>query len=414
MVTNFQSISNCIQLSKLDLEPLIKFTNSVSVSNNNTAKIYYSRLLSFARFTKENYGTNIKELVNKINTNIYNTYDILNDYCLYLKNNSNLSNSSFKVTAKTFLEFNDIEISPKKFKLKVRYPKTVLRHKEAIDKEDIIKIINGCSDLRLKTYVMLLASTGLRATEGLSIRIKDLIIDSNNNNLPSKVIIRGEYTKTKVDRYIFLTKEMEQQIKIWLDYKSRKRRVCHIDNKTGKNVSEYRIPEIRPYHLIFSISQKDNQTLNSIYRNFAQIFSNTLDRIGMGDREDGNEIRRQITFHSFRRFVKTTISNLGYADYSEWFIGHAGSTYWRKKDNEKAEIFKKIEPYLTFLNIQQLNRQGADLETKIEELQDVNQSLRENDNVKEDALAHLSDQLLVLSERIQHLERKQSYYANTS
>ena len=68
MVTNFQSISNCIQLSKLDLEPLIKFTNSVSVSNNNTAKIYYSRLLSFARFTKENYGTNIKELVNKINT----------------------------------------------------------------------------------------------------------------------------------------------------------------------------------------------------------------------------------------------------------------------------------------------------------------------------------------------------------
>jgi hypothetical protein len=32
--------------------------------------------------------------------------------------------------------------------------------------------------------------------------------------------------------------------------------------------------------------------------------------------------------------------------------------------------------------------------------------------VKEDALAHLSDQLLVLSERIQQLERKQSYYSN--
>ena len=35
----------------------------------------------------------------------------------------------------------------------------------------------------------------------------------------------------------------------------------------------------------------------------------------------------------------------------------------------------------------------------------INQSLRENDKVKEDALAHLSDQLLV--ERIQQLERKQ-------
>ena len=61
---------------------------------------------------------------------------------MYLKNNSNLSNSAFRdkiITAKTFLEFNDIEISLKKFKLKIRYPKTVLRHKEAIDKEDIIK-----------------------------------------------------------------------------------------------------------------------------------------------------------------------------------------------------------------------------------------------------------------------------------
>ena len=123
--------------------------------------------------------------------------------------------------------------------------------------------------------------------------------------------------------------------------------------------------------------------------------------------EVSNENRRKITLHTFRRFVKTTISDLGYADYSEWYIGHAGSTYWRKKDNEKAEIFRKIEPYLTFLNVPQLERQGADLQTKIEELQLINRSLRENDKVKEDALSHLSDQLLVLSERIQQLERKQ-------
>ena len=74
----------------------------------------------------------------------------------------------------------------------------------------------------------------------------------------------------------------------------------------------------------------------------------------MGSREDGHEIRREITLHSFRRFCKSTISDLGYSDYSEWYIGHSGSTYWRKKDSEKEELFKKIEPYLTFLDIQQL------------------------------------------------------------
>jgi hypothetical protein len=74
----------------------------------------------------------------------------------------------------------------------------------------------------------------------------------------------------------------------------------------------------------------------------------------------------------------------------------------------KIRTSKKNEPSLTFLNVPQLERQGADLQTKIEELQIINHSLRENDKVKEDALAHLSDQLLVLSERIQQLEIKQS------
>jgi hypothetical protein len=55
-----------------------------------------------------------------------------------------------------------------------------------------------------------------------------------------------------------------------------------------------------------------------------------------GTREDGNEKRREITLHSFRRFVKTTISDLGYQDFSEYFIGHSGSTYWTKKESEKA------------------------------------------------------------------------------
>jgi hypothetical protein len=91
--------------------------------------------------------------------------------------------------------------------------------------------------------------------------------------------------------------------------------------------------------------------------------------MGKGAREDGNGNRRQITLHSFRRFVKTTISDLGYSDFSEYFIGHSGSTYWRKKDSEKADIFRKIEPYLTFLNIPQLKRQGTGIQTKVEELE---------------------------------------------
>ncbi len=135
--------------------------------------------------------------------------------------------------------------------------------------------------------------------------------------------------------------------------------------------------------------------------------------MGKGDREDGGSYRRrEITLHSFRRFVKTTISDLGYGDYSEWFIGHNGSTYWRKKESEKAELFKKIEAYLTFLNIHQLERQGADIQSKVEELEELNQAIRNRDKMKDDAIAQLSDQVMALTARMQEFERKQQSYVS--
>ena len=150
--------------------------------------------------------------------------------------------------------------------------------------------------------------------------------------------------------------------------------------------------------------RRESKSIQVIY--FAGAFAKTLDRMGRGEREDGNERWRQITLHSFRRFVRTTISDLGYADCSEYFIGHSGSTYWRKKDSEKAEIFLKIEPYLTFLNVHELERQGADIQSKVEQLEQLNQSMRDRDKMKDDAIAHLSDQLIALTTRLDSIERR--------
>ena len=95
---------------------------------------------------------------------------------------------------------------------------------------------------------------------------------------------------------------------------------------------------------IISNNTNSSNRINNFYTTLVLQFEKTLDRNGMGSREEGiktRRIRRKITLHSFRRFVKTTISDLGYSDYSEWFIGHSGSTYWRKKDNEKSRNISK-------------------------------------------------------------------------
>ena len=383
------------------------YLTSIAAVNESTAIKYNERLKKFGLFVSSRYNnSSVDNIVVQIKKDMIDVYDTLGKYILYLKqSNKTISPNSLKnhiITIKNFLEYSDIDISPRKFKLKVRLPKIIRKNKEALSKEDVVDILNACSDIRLKTYVMFLAAGGFRAVEALSIRIKDLDLESK----PAHVFVRGEFTKTKADRVVFLTEEVTQQLKSWLSYKYRKRRVCH--DRIGKTVTEYRIPSKEGTDLLFAVYQtKRKPNPDGLYDDIAKSFAKTLDRMGKGDREDGNEQRRQITLHSFRRFVKTTISDLGYADYSEYFIGHSGSTYWRKKDSEKAELFRKVEPYLTFLNVHQLERQGADIQTKVEELERLNQSMRDRDKMKDDAIAQLSDQLVALSARLQEIERRQ-------
>jgi integrase len=388
------------------------YLTNVAIVNKSTAVKYDERLKKFVGFIAETYGLkSIDETIMRIKKGKMDVYDLLGRFVLYLKeknHNSPVTLKNYVITIKNFFEYSDIDISPRKFKLKVRLPKVIRKNKEALAKEDIVDILNACSDIRLKTYVMFLAAGGFRAVEALSIRIKDLNLESK----PAQVFVRGEYTKTKADRVVFLTDELTQQLASWLSYKYRKRRVCYKEensqNNGMKTITEYRTPDRKENDLIFAVYQNTKMpNPDGIYDDIAKSFAKTLDRMGKGEREDGNENRRQITLHSFRRFVKTTISDLGYSDFSEYFIGHSGSTYWRKKDSDKADIYRKIEPYLTFLNIVQLERQGADIQSKVGELEELNQSLRQRDKMKDDAIAQLSDQLVALTTRMQEIERKQ-------
>ena len=393
---------------------LAKYIRNVQQASEATAAQYEYRLSRFEKYIEMAYKEEqqqelhqqqqnreliitLDDVINELKKNGYNNnnkidpYDLLSGFVAYLEEEEDIENPNtlryFVITAANFLEYNDVEISPRKFKLKVRLPKPVVRHKEAISKEEIREILLKCSNIKLKTYLMLLASTGMRATEALALRHKDFDFDdensNNNNNRQAFVRIRGEFTKTRTDRYVFLTREMVEQCKAWADFKYRRRRITRVVNTAGsslggKAVSYWLAPKANPDDLFFAMPRKRKRSgFRGLYVSMNEEFAHTLDRIGFGNREDGNKSRRVKTFHSFRRFVKTTISDLGYQDFSEWFIGHSGSTYWRKKDSEKAELFRKIEPYLTFLDITGLESKGADMETKTEQMMAENLSLKQ-------------------------------------
>jgi ubiquinone biosynthesis protein UbiJ len=48
----------------------------------------------------------------------------------------------------------------------------------------------------------------------------------------------------------------------------------------------------------------------------------------------------------------------------------------------------------------------------VEELEELNQSLRNRDKMKDDDIAQLSDQVMALTARMQELERKQQQYVS--
>jgi integrase len=363
---------------------ITQYVKTISQSNKKTGYQYLSRLKQFENFCSQTYQFSIDELtLNKMFQ--VNVYDLLSGYVSHLVNKvsnsrtngnghkvSNLTIKQHLITAKNFLEFYDIEISPRRFKLKVKVPKVIRRNKEPLTKEIIVKILETCTSPKLKSYAMFLAATGCRAREGCSVRLMDLELDK------CKVKVRGEYTKTKTDRYVFLTDELVEQLKLWLDYKYRtRRRYLHNSHK-----NYIFTPERKDTDLVFASSfdgdanNAKEEDVDHLYVTLLLMFQKTMDQLKIGY-EDTTKRRRRITLHSFRRYAKSVISDLGYSDYSEWFIGHAGSTYYRKSEKEKFQLFKeKIEPYLVFLDQTGLETRSADLQSRLEAMEKENIELK--------------------------------------
>jgi len=366
---------------KTDSQAITKYIKSVTASNKRTGHEYLGRLRIFEEFIKSNYSFTIDELTIK-KTFVADIYDLLSAYVSYLINRGNLSNGSIKnrvINVKNFLEYYDIDVNPYKFKKRVKVPRVFNQYKEALPKEEIIRMLENCKNFKLKCFLLFLATTGARASEAASIRLRD--IDFKN----SKVNFRAEFTKTKVSRYSFMTSELSAFLHEWIDTKYRERRL------TSKNRKDmYVKPTPKPDDLVFSsaftyerdiLNHKDKKSriaeedlISNLYTTLVIDFNKLVKQLKIGY-ESGDK-RHIYTFHSFRRFVKTTISDLGYQDFSKFFIGHTGSTYWRKSDKEKLELFKRIEPYLTFSDQSGLERKGADLQNRLEIMEQENKELK--------------------------------------
>ncbi|HZD36403.1 MAG TPA: site-specific integrase [Nitrososphaeraceae archaeon] len=295
------------------------------------------------------------------------------------------------ICVKSYLQYSDVDIIQYKFKKRVTLPRVPQEDPPAIDQNDIRTILLQCHNRRLKTYLLVLASSGVRPIEACAIRVCDINFDSS----PTQIHLRAEYTKTKKSRDRFISDEATHWLKEWIE--SRFGIVLNKDRKIDRRISE---------SLVFQVCDLDIRSITprSIYQKLVLQFHRVLADIDFDQRKDGMPQRRKITLHSFRRFVKSTISDApaGGADYSEWILGHKYSSYYTKKQQAQTEKYLACMKYLTFLDYSTLQATGKTLEARINEFEKEKQIMSQKHDEEMNTLRDRMDHINQILEMIRY------------
>ena len=263
-----------------------RFLSSVERNSIQSKRAYSTALLHFRAFlsTDERYSKFSEEtIVDALLKNQINVYSLLDDFISYLisRHGRKLSSNSvllYLAGIRSFLLYWDIDIVQAKFKRRVKLPKNHREDEEPIDASDIRNILLSCNNLRLKSYLLVLASGAMRANEAIAIRNCDIDFTTS----PTKVHIRAEYTKTKTARDIYVSDEATKFLKEWLDFKYRQK-----TNPLIKSDND----------LVFG---RQNRSIypNTLYHKLWIQFNIILHTVKMDKRKEGM-LRRKITLIVF-------------------------------------------------------------------------------------------------------------------
>ncbi|MGC1135097.1 MAG: site-specific integrase, partial [Nitrososphaeraceae archaeon] len=240
------------------------FLNSVGRNSKKTKITYNTGLVHFAEYLKPRKQTP-DSIIAPLQTGKLNVYELLDQFVSYLSQQS-ISVPSIRLylaAVKSYLEYNDIDISSSKFKRRVKIPKFHPDPEEPLSIQDIRELINQCRNERLACYLLLLTSTGLRATEAASLRLKDIDFTVS----PTRITVRKETTKTKCGRVIYCSDEATKQIRILMEQQKR--------NHTAK----------RPDDLLFTI-QSHTKHPKSIYEQMLRQFERLQEKMHKDQKKD--------------------------------------------------------------------------------------------------------------------------------
>jgi integrase len=241
---------------------------------------------------------------------------------------------------KEYLMQNDIEISQKQART-IRN-KMVKGGARTIEKDldiDTLRKIIQHMDIKGKSLVLTLASSGMRIGEALSLNIKDIDLTAN----PPIITIKGKNTKTGENRISFINKEAKEALVEWL-----KVRDSYLASSINKNrgLIEYGIAKPK--------SESSDRLFPFTDGVASQFWLNAITKAGLLTRDDETN-RIQLHIHQLRKFFRSQLALKCPVDIVEALMGHSGyltEAYRRYTQKQMAQFYQNTE-YLLYVSMPQ-------------------------------------------------------------
>ncbi|MDD1703238.1 MAG: site-specific integrase [Methanoregula sp.] len=272
----------------------------------------------------------------------------LTRYVVTLQNRPPLSAKKTFSYVKEFLAAHDVELKSMDLKrIRSKLPKGGPRTIERdLDTETIRSIIQHM-DTKGKALVLVLASSGMRIAEALTITLDDL----NLKEYPATIQIHGNNTKTGENRFTFISAEAVQAVREWLK----------VRNKYLKSARNRNIGFVQN-----GMAQRRKSADSRLFpfsdQTAGQMWDTALKKAGFFSK-DSITNRKQLHYHMFRKFFISQLSLVVSKEIPEVLAGHSGyltDAYRRYTKAQLKEQYLKAEHTVTIQVFQAIPPEAQD------------------------------------------------------
>jgi len=286
----------------------LKFVLGLVDGDKANCSEYIEQYFNGIKATKEDIGKEINgREITKDDVGTFIPPDVYGDFKKYLKTQANKPPLSARQTfnqIKMFLEIvTDTPFTPKELKfLKNELPKGGVSTQEADLDTEALRAILQHVDCKGKAILLCLATGGMRIGELLQVRCKDIDL----NSIPARIEIRAAGTKTKSQRYTFISSEAAAAVREWS-----KIREAHIQMNAGraKNIGQ-------------AVNADDDRLFPLSDTVVNQLFRDAVVSVYGNDEKDDTTGRSTRHIHQLRKFFISQLSLSIPVEVADFFAGH--------------------------------------------------------------------------------------------